>query len=78
MRQDETKKKPPPAPNIVKASVGPSPSFLEKMRGKRTTDINLPTPSGAKKDPRIKNMDESMFTKMRKNWDSFASLGKKK
>lgn len=28
-------------------------TFIERLRGKRTHDINLPAPPGAKRDPRL-------------------------
>ena len=40
-------------------NVGPSPSFIEKLRGKRTGDINLPTPKGARIDPRLPKKEEN-------------------
>lgn len=46
--------KPAPEPRRVPAPIaGPSPSFIEKLRGKRTTDIHLPS-DPKDRDPRLK------------------------
>jgi hypothetical protein len=65
---------------MAQDNVGPGPSFLEKLRGKRTGDIHLPTPPGGKVDPRFKKKKPQPgidFEGIKKNFDLFKGLGAK-
>lgn len=53
-----------PEPRRVPAPiVGPSPTFIEKLRGKRTSDIPLPNDTG-QVDPRLKKKKKSIFDRV--------------
>lgn len=59
-------------------SVGPKPSFIERMMGKRKKDIELPNESG-ETDPRIAKLDPVKRTQagIKKSVEGFRALNKR-